>query len=926
MSQMCVRPSALLPLVFRLALPVMGMSALALAGCGGSNDRPPGGDAGGDGTVRRGQMLVTAMSDQRGVVRVAGSAGDVSDILVIDGETQKPIAGALAEALGEDDGAGYLIRLSKEDGGYRPETVRCKRGQPRTVVMGAATPDVRGRAVRVASRVDDDEFVGELDLPGLLDLSQREGRSEIVFLPAFDEQAMRAGARFAVYQSPLPKTLLALHITDKRPASGTVVRGQARVVSTAGARRAGARVQPVQVTTAGEKRAGEDQAAPAVTSLSVSAPDATGATKVVWGVEDPGNRLLGFDVGLDTTAPTRRLGKDARTLDVNVRQGDHLACVRPVFAGADVDPELRCVSFAAPLAPPAPNVRVAAKAGSPAQAGGARRGMPVAVEVEVSNDGAHDAPGFFVDVVLSRDGRLEGGLGEVRSIWVDGVKAGGKAVRTTQITPSRDGQLFVVARADGARVLGEANAEDNFDRLPLGVAPAGTNRSPLLSLAGTTLGGPVTVLAGEAIKLRASADDSEDGDLSAGITWWSSRDGKIGTGPTPSLGGLSPGMHRIRAEVSDRGLPAAALPRGPRGGELQYATAEPPDTVTAEIELQVVAPSAPASNSAPRVSAGPDLTSTVGTEVSPLAVASDADGDTLTFSWSATMVAGGAAVPLVDGDKLRPRFNPEVAGAYQLTVNVSDGKSSETDTAVVTVLSAAANRPPRVAVTLPGAATTGMVVRAMVDAADDDGDGLTLSYGLTRPPGSGALVMDGATRTPGFVPDLPGDYVLTAVVDDGRGGTAEHSASVTVTGPVVPADGGASGGAGGSAGTGGAGGSGGASGGAGGSGGASGSGGVSGSGGTGTGGVGGDRDADGTAGSGTRVDAGGGTGGTPSTGGAGGSSSGTLDLGGTVDDDAGAPDAGEPPDGPVDMFIDAPVLDALAAVDVPRRMTRPRFG
>ena len=50
---------------------------------------------------------------------------------------------------------------------------------------------------------------------------------------------------------------------------------------------------------------------------------------------------------------------------------------------------------------------------------------------------------------------------------VDGVKAGTKAVRRTEITPPRDGALYVVAQADAARQLVEANPEDNTDRLPV---------------------------------------------------------------------------------------------------------------------------------------------------------------------------------------------------------------------------------------------------------------------------------------------------------------------------------------------------------------------------------------------------------------------------------------------------------------------------
>ena len=321
--------------------------------------------------------------------------------------------------------------------------------------------------------------------------------------------ALAAGPRFAVYLAALPRTLLALKIEGKRPGDATVVRGQARVVSMSGARRAGARVQAVQVSAAGEHQTGEERSAPLVAELNVSTPDATGASMLTWSVADPDGRLLGIEVGIDTTGPGRRLSKDVSQLAFTVQRGDHLACVRPVFAGADVEPIVRCLSFDADNAPAAPNVRVSVRAGDPTAT--ARRGMPVVVEVE--NQGTTDAPGFAVDVVVSRDGRLEGGLGEVRTVWIDGVKAGGRTSRTTDVTAPRDGQFFVVARADGDRTLRESNAEDNLDRLPIRVQPAGNNRSPVVALAGTGLGAAAgAMMEGQPMRMQAIADDPEDGD------------------------------------------------------------------------------------------------------------------------------------------------------------------------------------------------------------------------------------------------------------------------------------------------------------------------------------------------------------------------------------------------------------------------------
>jgi hypothetical protein len=738
--------------------------------CGGSGTRPKI-DALGDGMlggpdtgspIRRAQMLV-GTSNARGQVRLSASASDFADILLIDVETQRPVADARVEALPEPDGDdGFLVRVTREVGGYRPEVVRARRGQQRTVPLAAMTPDVPGRAVRVSQKVYGDELLGVADLLGVSRLAEQEERPEIVFVPELDAAAMQT-ARFSVYRSPLPRTLLAIKEDASAPAEGQVVRSRARVVSTSGRQRTGVRVQPLQLATAGE-RAGDGAAAvPQVLDLQVPVPDDAGQALASWSLEDSAQSLLAFEVGLDTTRPSLRLPADARTVPLRVRQGEHFLCVRPVFAGSDLEAEITCRVFDAANAPPAPDLRVRVR---PPAAGSApaRRRQPMPVEVEVQNVGAVDAPPFRIDVVVSRDGRSEGGLGEVRTLLVDGVRAGTTAVRRTEITSPRDGTLFLVAQADAARQLDEANPEDNLDRLPVTVMPDGVNRSPLLSVAGTSVGGGESgkLVKGQALRMRALADDFEDGDLSSSITWWSSRDGKLTEGPTLNTIGLSPGAHRIRAQVVDRGSgsPSARDQAG--------------ESVTAEFPVEVVDPALPA-QSPPVVSAGPDLTTTVGGEAVPLARASDPDGDPLTFAWIAT-AEDGSEVPVLDADQLRPRFWPPAPGRYRLVVRVSDGKVDEKDDLEVQALAPSVNHAPALMVTLPDTAQVGTLVRAQVSASDEDGDGLTLSYELDRPTGSKVLLEDGETAAPGLVPDVPGVYRLVAIAEDGRGGTTRQAA------------------------------------------------------------------------------------------------------------------------------------------------------
>ncbi len=752
--------------------------------------------------LHRAQML-TASSNAKGLARVGPSA-ESSEIFLIDAETQKPVADATIEALPDEGGDnGYLVRVSKPTGGYRPELVRVTKGGHRTVPLGTSTADVPGRAVRLSQKVYNEDFLGEQDLAGVSMLAERENRPEIVFSPVLDGSSMM-GARFNVYRSALPAILLAFKVEGTRPPEGTAVRARARVVSTSGPRRAGARVTPVQLATAGEKRDDDAYDAPTVSALTVATPGSDGKAMVSWDIGGQKSRVLAFEVGVDTTRPGQRVAAEARSLPVTVRKGEHFVCVRPVFPGSDLEPELRCQPFDAPEAAPAANVRVRVRpptAGSTAP----KRRQPMPVDVEVENLGDSDAPPFQVDVVLSRDGRSDSGLGEVRTIAIDGVKARSMAVRKTAITPPQDGPLYVVARADSGKQLIETNAEDNNDRLPVEVAPMGDNHSPVLSVAGTNVGGATAgrLIRGQPLKLRASADDQEDGDLSGSIGWYSSRDGKLADGASLDTTSLTPGIHRVRAQVSDHGHPAALRPQPSFWRRLfsfsddtdasEIIADEPPETVTAEFTIEVVEPEiARAAQSPPVISAGSDLTTTVGGEVTPLATASDADGDALTFTWTA-QDESGAAAEVLDATLLRPRFRPAAAGRYRLTLKVSDGHSEERDEMEVLALSPAANHPPEVSIRLPESTDVGKLVRGVAFAADPDPtDALTVSYLLTqRPPGSVALITEVDDFSPGFVPDLPGLYRLTIIADDGRGGVAQASAITNAVGSAPGTDGGA---------------------------------------------------------------------------------------------------------------------------------------
>lgn len=75
-----------------------------------------------------------------------------------------------------------------------------------------------------------------------------------------------------------------------------------------------------------------------------------------------------------------------------------------------------------------------------------------------------------------------------------------------------------------------------------------TNTAPTVGILAPSNGASIT--AGTAIELRGSANDAEDGNLSAAISWSSSRDGSLGSGASRTVT-LSAGSHTLTAFVRD---------------------------------------------------------------------------------------------------------------------------------------------------------------------------------------------------------------------------------------------------------------------------------------------------------------------------------------------------------------------------------------
>lgn len=152
--------------------------------------------------------------------------------------------------------------------------------------------------------------------------------------------------------------------------------------------------------------------------------------------------------------------------------------------------------------------------------------------------------------------------------------------------------------------------------------------------------------------------------------------------------------------------------------------------------------------------------------------ASDADGDTLTYKWSAD---GGTIQG--EGDNIT-WVAPDVTGNYNIKVTVTDGKGgTATNSATVTVTEKP-NQPPVISgITINGKPPAEenrvkQLVTTTLQCKAEDPDGDTLSY-LWRATCGNVI---GVGSTVSWVSTGRNeDCTITVVVNDGRDGKAEES-------------------------------------------------------------------------------------------------------------------------------------------------------
>ena len=334
--------------------------------------------------------------------------------------------------------------------------------------------------------------------------------------------------------------------------------------------------------------------------------------------------------------------------------------------------------------------------------------------------------------------------GSLASITVAGGQTAGTGTVSTAQDADEDDETFTVALGNlppevraGSPSSVQVTIREGDDSPPKPPPPP-ANRSPTVAASC----GPCEIHRGGEVALTATASDPDGDELTYD---WSAPAGRFSeatdTATTRWTAPDETGPVTIGVEVSDG-----------QGG-----------TASAEVTVEVA-------NRSPDVSAWCDPCEVhQGGEVALTATASDPDGDSLTYDWSAPAGRFSEAT-----DAATTRWTaPDEVGPVTIRVEVSDGRGG-TASAEVTV--DVANRSPTVTASCdPCEVPRGGEVALTATASDPDGDSLT--YDWSAPAGRFSEATDAAT-TRWTAPDEVGPVTIRVEVSDGRGGTA--SAEVTV--------------------------------------------------------------------------------------------------------------------------------------------------
>ena len=155
--------------------------------------------------------------------------------------------------------------------------------------------------------------------------------------------------------------------------------------------------------------------------------------------------------------------------------------------------------------------------------------------------------------------------------------------------------------------------------------------------------------------------------------------------------------------------------------------------------------------------------------------ASDADGDELSYNWS----AGGGEI---NGEGATVTWTaPDSAGSYNITVTVTDGRGGEVMNQIT--ITVRANKPPEINSVIADAVWTlpSGSIQVTCDASDPDGDELNYEWSTT-----GDNISGTGPEVTWTSPEEVGIYHVTVVVKDSHGEEDTRSVTLSVATSAPP--------------------------------------------------------------------------------------------------------------------------------------------
>ncbi len=293
-----------------------------------------------------------------------------------------------------------------------------------------------------------------------------------------------------------------------------------------------------------------------------------------------------------------------------------------------------------------------------------------------------------------------------------------------------------------------------------------TNQAPIADA-----GQAATIIVGANVTLDGSgSSDPENQPLSFNWSFTARPQGSTSTlqdgrSARPSFTADLPGDYRIRLIVND--------------GEK--------DSLAAEVVITATPNSMGRTNQPPVADAGRAATVIVGANVTlDGSGSSDPENQPLSFNWSFTARPQGSTSTLQDGRSARPSFTADLPGDYRIRLIVNDGeKDSLAAEVVITATPNSMGRTNQPPVADAGRAAT-VIVGANVTldgsgSSDPENQPLSFNWSFTaRPQGSTSTLQDDRSARPSFTADLPGDYRIRLIVNDGASDSPAQEVTITV--------------------------------------------------------------------------------------------------------------------------------------------------